>query len=87
MFAARNIHYDIADRTRAIGHGGIGSLHVLARKVGLIDAIDRDLELLKVHLTYHESDHVLNIAPAMKTRRSIWSGPSSRAGRRRSGPS
>jgi hypothetical protein len=62
MFAARNIHYDLADRTRAIGHGGIGSIHLLARKVGLIDAIDRDLELLKVHLPYHESDHVLNVA-------------------------
>jgi hypothetical protein len=62
VLAARNIHYDMADRTRAISHGGIGSIHLLARKVGLIDAIDRDLHLLKVHLPYHESDHVLNIA-------------------------
>jgi hypothetical protein len=28
----------------------------------LIDALDRRLHLLKVHLPYHESDHVLNIA-------------------------
>ena len=62
MLAARNIVYDIADRTRAIAHGGIGALHLLARRVGLIDAIDHDLHLLKVHLPYHESDHVLNIA-------------------------
>jgi hypothetical protein len=62
MFAARNIHYDMADRTRAIGCGGIGSIHLLARRVGLIDAIDRDLHLLKKHLPYHESDHVLNLA-------------------------
>jgi hypothetical protein len=62
MFAARNIHYEMADRTRAVGCGGIGALHLLARKVGLIDAIDRDLELLKTHLPYHESDHVLNLA-------------------------
>ena len=62
MLTARNIHYDLADRTRAIGHGGIGSVHLLARKVGLIDAIDRALELFKAHLPYHESDHVLNIA-------------------------
>jgi len=34
----------------------------MARKIGLIDAIDRELHLLKVHLPYHESDHVLNIA-------------------------
>lgn len=34
----------------------------LAKKVGLIDAIDRGLELLKRHRPYSESDHVLNIA-------------------------
>ncbi len=62
VMAARNIHYDMADRTRAVGCGGIGAVHLLARRVGLIDAIDRDLHLLKVHLPYHESDHVLNIA-------------------------
>jgi hypothetical protein len=62
MFAARNIHYDMADRNRAIGCGGIGSIHLLACKVGLIDAINRELPLLKVHLPYHESDHELNIA-------------------------
>lgn len=60
--AAGNIHYDIADRTRAIGCGGIGAVHLLARKVGLIDLIDRQVQLLKTHLPYHESDHVLNIA-------------------------
>jgi len=62
MFAARNITHEIAGRTRAIGHGGIGSIHLLARKIGLIQTIDRELQLLKVHLPYHESDHVLNIA-------------------------
>ena len=62
MFTARNIRYDIADRTRAVVHGGIGAVHLLARQVGLIDALDRDVCLLKVHLPYHESDHVLNLA-------------------------
>ena len=62
MFTARNIRYEMADRDRALGHGGIGAVHLLARKVGLIDALDRDVRLLKVHLPYHESDHVLNIA-------------------------
>jgi len=37
-------------------------MHTLARKVGLIEEIDRRLHLLKTHLPYHESDHVLNIA-------------------------
>ena len=62
MFTARNLHYELADRTRAIGCGGIGSMHLLARRVGLIEAIDRDLHLLKAHRPYHESDHVLNLA-------------------------
>jgi hypothetical protein len=62
MFTAGNIRYEMADRTRALAHGGIGAVHLLARKVGLVDAIDRDVHLLKVHLPYHESDHVLNIA-------------------------
>jgi hypothetical protein len=62
MFTAGNIHYETADRDRAVVHGGIGAVHLLARKVGLIDAIDRDVRLLKIHLPYHESDHVLNIA-------------------------
>jgi hypothetical protein len=62
MFAATNIHYDMADRTRAVSFGGIGAMQLLVRKVKLADAIDKALHLLKVHLPYHESDHVLNIA-------------------------
>ena len=62
MLTARNIRYDVADRARAVGCGGIGAIHLLARRVGLIEAIDRDVELLKVHLPYHESDHVRNSA-------------------------
>ncbi len=62
MFTARNIHYELTDRARGLGPGGIGAMHLLARRTGLVEAIDRRLHLLKVHLPYHESDHVLNIA-------------------------
>ena len=62
MFTARNIQYELAEKTRGLGVGGIGAMHLLARRVGLIEAIDRRLHLLKVHKPYHESDHVLNIA-------------------------
>ncbi|MFQ5530635.1 MAG: IS1380 family transposase [Gemmatimonadota bacterium] len=62
MFRASNIHYEVADRTQAVGVGGIGVIHRMARQTGLIEAIDERLELLKVHLPYHESDHVLNMA-------------------------
>ena len=62
MFSAGNIHYELADRVRGLGPGGIGAMHLLAQRTGLVEAIDRRLHLLKVHLPYHESDHVLNIA-------------------------
>ena len=62
MLAAKNICYEMADRTRAIGCGGIGAVHLLARQVGLPQMIDRHVHVLKRHLPYHESDHVLNIA-------------------------
>src|SRR5262249_59392681 len=59
VFTARDIHYEIADRTRGLSSGGIGALHALAHQVGLVDAIDRRLHLLTFHFPYHESDHVL----------------------------
>lgn len=62
MFTASNLHFEIADRTRAIAHGGIGLFHALARRLGLIDRLDRRLHVLTIHLPYHESDHVLNLA-------------------------
>jgi len=37
-------------------------MHRLAQHTGLVAAIDRHVEVLKVHLPYHESDHVLGIA-------------------------
>src|SRR5438034_10762259 len=62
MFKDANIGYVIAERTRAIGYGGIGAIHKLVCRLKLNRAIDRDVELLKFHVPYHESDHVLNIA-------------------------
>ncbi len=32
MFTASNIHYELADRTRGLGPGGIGAGHLLARQ-------------------------------------------------------
>ena len=52
MFTASNIHYEIGERDRGIGCGGIGAIHLLARKLGLIEAIDSRLHLLKIHLPY-----------------------------------
>jgi hypothetical protein len=62
MFTASNIHYEISGRARGLAHGGLGAFHLLARKLGLIERLDQRLHLLKIHLPYHESDHVLNLA-------------------------
>ena len=62
MYRASNIQYAHSDRVRGLGSGGIGAMHRLALHTGLVEAIDRHVEVLKVHLPYHESDHVLGIA-------------------------
>jgi len=62
MYRARNIQYEHSDRVRGLASGGIGAMHRLAQHVGLVAAIDRQVEVLKVALPYHESDHVLGIA-------------------------
>jgi len=62
MFAAANLRVELADKVRGIGSGGIGVVHRLAGEIGLVEAIDRRLHLLKIHMPYHESDHVLNLA-------------------------
>ena len=61
-FAARKIRYETSDRVDAIPYGGIGAIHQLARRVGLIDALDTRLPILKLRRPYSEADHILNIA-------------------------
>src|SRR5271170_8448106 len=61
-FRASNIHYEASSKIGGVTCGGIGAVHMLARRIGLIDAIDQRLHLLKFHLPYQESDHVLNFA-------------------------
>ncbi|MFQ5464159.1 MAG: IS1380 family transposase [Phycisphaerae bacterium] len=62
MFSGTNPQFELAERTKAISCGGIGLMLRLAEATGLREAIDRRVRVLKVHLPYHESDHVLNIA-------------------------
>jgi hypothetical protein len=62
MFRASNIQYELSEKSRGLDTGGIGAMHRLAEQTGLIEAIDERVAVLKVHLPYHESDHVLNIA-------------------------
>ena len=62
VFSASNIHYEVGDRGGGIACGGIGAIHMLAQRSGLVEALDRELSLLRIHRPYQESDHVLNIA-------------------------
>src|SRR5260370_28562611 len=40
----------------------MGGVQRVVRRMGLADAIDANVSVLKIHKPYHESDHVLNIA-------------------------
>jgi hypothetical protein len=62
VFTATNIHFEAASKTQAIACGGIGAIQLLVRKLGLAEAIDDRLRLLKLHLPSHEPDPVLNFA-------------------------
>jgi hypothetical protein len=62
MFTASNIHYEMDGRHEGISNGGIGAIHLMNKKLGFVEEMDTVLHLLKRHLPYHESDHVLNIA-------------------------
>ncbi len=62
MYRARHIQYEHSDRVRGLATGGIGAMHRLAQHTGLVAALDRHVTLLKRHVPYHESDHVLNVA-------------------------
>ncbi len=61
MFKDSNIRYELAERTRAIGFGGIGALNKLVCRLKLDRAINKNLVLLKLHVPCRESDPVLNI--------------------------
>jgi hypothetical protein len=54
--------YQMSDRITATRAGGVGAIHALVRRLGLPEAIDEKLHLLKRHQPYHESDHVLALA-------------------------
>ena len=62
MFRARNIQFEVAERTHAICYGGLGLTHTVGPRMRTDRRIDRHVELLQFHFPCRESDHVLNIA-------------------------
>jgi hypothetical protein len=57
-----NIEYELSARAKGIAHGGMGLVQRVVRRIGLAEAIDAKVRVLKIHKPYHESDHVLNVA-------------------------
>jgi hypothetical protein len=62
MIRGSTPQYELSGRSTGTAYGGIGLIHQLVRDVGLAEAIDQRLHVFKVHLPYHESDHVLSLA-------------------------
>ena len=56
------VRYGVAERTRAVAAGGLGVLSQLVSSLGLDSGINENVKVLKRHVRYHESDHVLTIA-------------------------
>ena len=62
VMSGSNIRYEMGKKAHGMSYGGIGAVHQMGGRLGLADEINKRLDLLKVHVPYHESDHVLNIA-------------------------
>jgi hypothetical protein len=67
MLTSGKISYEIGGNVEATPFGGLFAMHRLVTRLGLVEAIDANLELLKIHLPYHESDHVLTLAYSVLT--------------------
>lgn len=62
MMKGGRLNAEVSDRFRATPVGGVAVIHRMVQGVGLDRAINDGCPLLKRHLPYHESDHVLNLA-------------------------
>ncbi len=61
ILSGGNIHYEMSGRIEGINYGGVGLIVTTVKSVGLAEALDDSLELLKQHRPYHESDHILSL--------------------------
>ena len=56
MLQGGNIHYEMAGRTGAVGCGGIGAMHTLAQRLGLVREIDQNLQLRVASASVRRAD-------------------------------
>jgi len=62
VLGASNVRFELSGRAVGTPYGGIGLVHRLVGEIGLAEEIDSRLHVLKFHLPYHDSDHVLSLA-------------------------
>jgi len=74
MYRASNVRYEHSNRIRGLATGGIGAMHCLAQHVGLVEAIDGHVEVLKVHLLRARARNRWN-AERLVTRSPVLRGP------------
>ncbi|MFQ5779100.1 MAG: IS1380 family transposase [Terriglobia bacterium] len=61
VLSEENLHYEVSARTAGIDCGGLGLVRLLVQKLGLAASINARVKVLRRHLPYRESDHVLNL--------------------------
>jgi hypothetical protein len=59
VMSSGNLVYVMGDKVRAIAAGGIGLVEQLVEAIGLRHRLDERVNVLRRHLPYHESDHIL----------------------------
>lgn len=62
VFRAPRVCVESERRGKATAYGGLALAHKLVQGLDLPTALDREVELLKRHVPYHESDHILTHA-------------------------
>lgn len=62
MFQTPNIHYEAADKATGLHAAGLGAIQLLVERLQLARDLNTRLCLLKRHVPYYESDHILNLA-------------------------
>ncbi len=61
LLAHLPIDYELAERTRVLAYGGLGVFHLMATQLKLPETINEHVHVLKRHLPYFESDHILSL--------------------------
>ena len=56
MFKASNIHYESAERGRGVNCGGIGAIHLMVKRLGLVEELD-EMETSRDALMKSRSKH------------------------------